>query len=411
MAALHQRWLVFPMGCLVAILPLFVAGCGDKQTGAAPPPVVKVIEVSRQNVPIILEFVGQVEPLEEVQVRARVSGQIIKRFVPGGQYVQKGRPLFQIDPQPYEMSVLDARAQQADSSAALSRTRQNLARLEKLMAVDAVPRMEYDNALAEEKQLVARLQSSDARLAKAELDLKETTILAPIEGQMDTTNLSIGNYVQQGTTVLVTLSSPDPILVRFSLSEGEYLRFVQMEPVKPEPERDKGIAGAPRGREFTLTQPEPANQEPDPEPLQIVLEDGGVYPHKGKVVQGDRGFSAGTGTLTLKAQFANPKGLLRPGMFARVRATTERRADAILVPQRAIQDLMGKAMVYVVGEAEKTEMRAVRTGVRIGRLWLVEEGLKSGERVIVDGNQKVRPGEVVKAELTSLEPYAKIDAK
>lgn len=369
----------------VALLFLiFSSGCGKSQTGSAPPPVVKVIEVRQQSVPITMEFVGQVEALDEVQVRTRVSGQIVKRFVPGGQYVKQGQALFQIDPQVYEMNVLDASAQMADSEAALSRVRQNLARLERLVLADAISRQQYDNALAEEKQLIARVNSAQARLRRAELDLKDTIVVAPIEGQMDTTNLSVGNYVQQGVTVLVTISAPDPVLVRFSLSENEYLRLVRNES---------------------------AVSQPDDDPLQIALEDGSIYPFKGKVVQSDRGLASGTGTLTLKAKFPNPKGLLLPGMFARVQAVTETRSNAILVPQRAVQDLMGKPMITIVGEGEKTEMRAVTTGVRIGRMWLVEEGLKSGERIIVDGVQKVRPGETVKAEIVPIEQYTNMKTK
>ena len=369
----------------VALLFLiFSSGCGKSQTSSAPPPVVKVIEVRQQIVPITLEFVGQVEALDEVQVRTRVSGQIVKRFVPGGQYVKQGQALFQIDPQVYEMNVLDASAQMADSEAALSRVRQNLARLERLVLADAISRQQYDNALAEEKQLIARVNSAQARLRRAELDLKDTIVVAPIEGQMDTTNLSVGNYVQQGVTVLVTISAPDPVLVRFSLSENEYLRLVRNES---------------------------AVSQPDDDPLQIALEDGSIYPFKGKVVQSDRGLASGTGTLTLKAKFPNPKGLLLPGMFARVQAVTETRSNAILVPQRAVQDLMGKPMITIVGEGEKTEMRAVTTGVRIGRMWLVEEGLKSGERIIVDGVQKVRPGETVKTETVPIEQYTNMKTK
>lgn len=369
----------------VALLFLiFSSGCGKSQTGSAPPPVVKVIEVRQQSVPITMEFVGQVEALDEVQVRTRVSGQIVKRFVPGGQYVKQGQALFQIDPQVYEMNVLDASAQMADSEAALSRVRQNVARLERLVLADAISRQQYDNALAEEKQLIARVNSAQARLRRAELDLKDTIVVAPIEGQMDTTNLSVGNYVQQGVTVLVTISAPDPVLVRFSLSENEYLRLVRNES---------------------------AVSQPDDDPLQIALEDGSIYPFKGKVVQSDRGLASGTGTLTLKAKFPNPKGLLLPGMFARVQAVTETRSNAILVPQRAVQDLMGKPMITIVGEGEKTEMRAVTTGVRIGRMWLVEEGLKSGERIIVDGVQKVRPGETVKAEIVPIEQYTNMKTK
>ena len=373
-------------GLLISLMLFFIAimipvfGCGQEKAAGPPPPQVRAIEVKSQRVPIILEFVGQVESAQEVQIRARVSGLVMQKYVPGGQDVKQGQVLFQIDPDAYEMNVLDAQGQLADAQAALRQQQQNLARMTRLVAAGAAPRQEYDNAVEQEKQLAARVNSVQAKLNKTKIDLDNTKIVAPISGRMDTNNLAVGNYVQQGTTVLATVSSIDPILVRFSLSESEYLYHV---------------------KHAVDTQ----NTGEDTDDLDLVLEDGSVYAHRGRITQADRGLSAGTGTLTLKAQFPNITGLLRAGMFARVRATIEMRDHAILVPQRAVQDLMGKSMLTIAGEGDKAEVRAVRTGVRMGHLWLIEDGLKPGERVVVDGIQKVRPGQLMKVEVVSIDEY------
>ena len=365
---------------LTATSALAVSGCGQGKGSVTPPPQVKAIEVQKQKVPIVLEFVGQVEPQQEVQIRARVTGQVMQKFSPGGQSVKKGQALFLIDPEPYEMNVLDAQGQLADSQAALRQQQQNLARMSRLVEAGAVPRQEYDNAVEQEKQLAARVNSMQAKLKKTNIDLENTRIVAPISGRMDTNNLAIGNYVQQGTTVLATISSTDPVLVRFSLSESEYLYFM---------------------KNFKESQ----NDE-DTDDLDLVLEDGSVYAHRGRVTQADRGLTSGTGTLTLKAQFPNTSGLLLSGMFARVRVTTEVREDAILVPQRAVQDLIGKSMITIAGEGDKAEVRSVKTGARMGNLWLIEEGLKPGERVVVDGIQKVRPGQQMNVEIVPIDQYS-----
>lgn len=371
---------------IASVASMLLSGCGQSKGAAPPPPQVKAIEIKKQKTPIILEYVGQVEPLQEVQIRARVTGQVMQKLVPGGQYVKQGQPLFQIDPEQYEMNVLDARGQLADAQASLRQQQQNLSRMTRLVAAGAAPRQEYDNAVEMEKSLSARADSMQAKLNKTRIDLANTNIVAPISGRMDTGNLAVGNYVQQGTTVLATISSIDPVLVRFSLSEGEYLSFI---------------------KNFKETQ----NPQEDSDDLELVLEDGSLYAHKGRVTQVDRGLSAGTGTLALKAQFSNTSGMLLPGMFARVRATVEEREGAILVPQRAVQDLMGKSMITLAGEGDKAEIRAVRTGPRMGNLWLIEEGLNPGERVVVDGAQKVRHGQTMQVEVVSIDQYIPKKAK
>lgn len=366
---------------LIVFASSTLVGCGSSKGVAPPPPQVKAIEVKAQNTLIVLDFVGQVEPLQEVQIRARVTGQLLKQFVPGGQSVKNGQPLFQIDPEQYEMNLLEAEGQLADSQAALRQQKQNLSRMTRLVEAGAVPRQEYDNAVEMEKSLTARVKSMQARLNKTRIDLANTNIVAPISGRMDTGNLAVGNYVQQGTTVLASISSTDPVLVRFSLSEGEYLGFIKN--YKANPNASQG----------------------EVDDLELVLEDGSLYNQRGRVTQVERGLSAGTGTLTVKAQFPNSSGILLTGMFARVRAKIEERPNAILIPQRAVQDLMGKSMVTIAGEGDKAEVRVVRTGSRMGSLWLIEEGLKPGERIVVDGAQKVRSGQPMQVELVSIDQY------
>ena len=373
----HKKFLFF---CVILLFILLATGCAKQQSGTKSLPLVKAIEIKTQSVPIVLEFVGQIEPQQEVQIKANVSGQIIERLAPGGQMVAQGQPLFKIDPQPYEISTIDAQGQLAESQAALSQQKQNVARMERLITISAISQQEYDNAVEQEKQLVARVHSASAKLDKTILDVNNTLIVAPISGRMDTSNLAVGNYVQQGITTLATIASIDPVLVKFSLSENEYLRFSKVY--------------ASRGQ---------VSQNGNN--LEIVLEDGTVYPEKGNITQIERGLSSGSGTLTIKAQFANPQRILLSGMFATVRATSEIRTNAILVPQRAVQDLMGKSMITVVGEDGKVEVRAVTTGQRMGSLWLIENGLHPGEKVVVEGIQNARQGQQVTVELVEIEQY------
>lgn len=366
--------------CTVLALLLFTAGCAKAPSAAKPLPVVKAIEIKTQSVPIVLEFVGQIEPQQEVQIKANVSGQIVERLAPAGQMVAQGQPLFRIDPQPYEIATLDAQGQLAESQAALSQQRQNVARLQRLIAINAISQQEYDDAVEQEKQLLARVHSASAKLDKTNWDVTNTLVVAPISGRMDTSNLAVGNYIQQGVTTLATIAAVDPVLVKFSLSESEYLRFTKIYASRGQ------VSG--NGNN-----------------LEIVLEDGTIYPEKGNVTQIERGLSSGTGTLTVKAQFANPRGILLAGMFATVRATSQIRTDAILVPQRAVQDLMGKSMITVVGADGTVEVRAVTTGPRMGSLWLIEKGLQPGEKVVVEGVQNARQGQQVNAELVDIEQF------
>lgn len=351
---------------------VFAAGCGSsRQAGQAPAVVqVKAMQVIQQDTPVTYDFVGQVEAKNDAKISARVSGNITAKMVTGGTTVQAGQPLFQIDRRQYEAAVLAAQGNLAKAEAAFSNSRLDSVRYKQLAAQQAVAQQLLDNALAAESQNGAQVDAYRAQLRQAEIDLQDTLIVSPIDGRIDMNDLSVGNYVQAGSTVLATISSVDPVMVKFSMSENEYLRLSRLK---------GGSSPTEWGLELTL-----------------MLSDGSTYPHTGRVEQVDRGLADDTGTLTLKAVFSNPQRILVPGMFARVSAQGETRQGALLIPQRAVQELLGKTFVTVVAEGEKAESRPVKMGPRIGDLWLVEEGLTAADRVVVEGGAKAAPGAALK---------------
>ena len=346
-------------------------GIGGKPPARAAQVVeVKAMQVVAKDTPIVYEFVGEVEARESAQIKAKVAGNIIEKFVTGGATVQQGQPLFRIEARQYETTVLSNDAAVAESEAALSQIRRDVIRYKQLAAHGAIAQQTLDNALAQEQQSVAKVDANRAKAQQARLDLTDTLVLSPINGRIDVKDISIGNYVKAGETVLATVSSVDKVRVKFNMNENEYLKLFA---------RMQGIGSLEPGRQ-----------------IKIQLSDGSEYPLSGEIEQVDSGMSSGNGSMTLKAVFDNPQKMLLPGMFARVMASGEVRQNAIVIPQRAVQELLGKAFVTVVGEGDKAEQRPVKMGARIGANWVVEEGLKPGDRVIVEGAIKARPGTPVK---------------
>ena len=372
------------LGLLSLVIVLLAAGCA-KQAARTPGAMgVKAMQVIQRDTPVTYEFVGQIEAKNEVKISSRVSGNITAKLVTGGTAVQAGQPLFQIDRRQYEAAVLTARGNLAKAEAALSNARLESIRYRQLAAQQAVSQQMVDNVLATESQNAAQVDACRAQLQQAENDLADTLIVSPIDGRIDMNDLSMGNFVQAGSTVLATVSSVDPVLVKFSMSENEYLRLAQLA---------KGASPNEWGLE-----------------LKLILSDGTMYPLTGYIEQVDRTLAQDTGTLTLKALFSNPQKLLVPGMFARVVAQGETRRGALLIPQRAVQELLGKTFVTVVGEGDKAESRPVKMGPRVGELWLVEEGLTTADRVVVEGGAKVAPGTPLQVEMIgpdALQPPAK----
>ena len=356
---------------LVIASMLAVAGCGGKQAAGPAETLVKSMQVVKRDTPIVYEYSGFVEAQNEVQMKARVTGMITEKYVNGGDKVEKGQLMFVIDPRTYQATSWNYQAQVASAQADLSRVRRDADRYQKLYEQGAISKQTLDNTMAELEQSEAKVEAQKALLSSAQVDLGETNVVAPFSGKVSANDLAVGTFVTSGTTVLATISNSDPVRVKFSLAEAEYLKLV-----------------ATKAADGTAPL----------ENLTIVLADGSTYPLKGKLTQVDRSISEGTGTLTLKAEFDNPDKLLLPGMFAHLQANVGTKKDALLVPQRAVTEIMYKTFVYVVNSENKVEMKEVKLGARVGRLWVVESGLDGTENIIVEGTQKVKKGSVVKAE-------------
>ena len=352
---------------LLILVLLFATGCSRQTAKTGPQTIeVKATQVIQKDTPVTYEFVGQVTAKDQVEIRAKVAGNIVQKMVSGGATVQAGQPLFSIDRRQYDAALLNVRAQLAQSEASLTQSQRDLARYEQLAAQGAVSQQVYDNAVTQTQQTAAVVAANQAKVNQAEADIQDTMIVTPLSGRIDVKDLSSGSFVQAGATTIATVSSVDPVFVQFSMSENEYLRFARM-----------GRGNSPTEWFGTLT---------------LLLSDGSQYPLTGTIDQVDRGLTQNTGTLTLKAIFANPQHMLVPGMFARVVAQGEIRQGAMLIPQRAVQQMLGKNFVTVVDADSKAASRPIKLGPQIGTMWVVEEGLTPGDTVVVDGFQKAQPG-------------------
>jgi len=407
---------------LLLIFSIALAGCGGKSeqtkagAGAAPPVSVVVTPVIQKTVPIITEFAARAEARDTVELRARVEAFLEGIHFQEGRPVKKGQLLFTLDNRKYEAELQNAKAQLAKAKAelqfasekvtvesaraALEQAKAELGkadldvnRLEPLAKENAVPQQDLDNALIQQRvarsnvdaakanydtvvlnqkvtidQATAAVQAGEAAVQNAALDLSYCTITAPMDGLIGQRLVSPGNLVGRGEpTLLATISTLDPLRVSFSLSEAEYLKLA---------ERMASAAQRPLA-------------------LDLILADGSVFAHKGRAVIAERAVDEKTGTLTIIAEFANPERLIRPGQFGRVRGAIDTVQNAVLIPQQAVMEEQSSRTVYVVGADNKVALRTVVLGERYENLVIVKEGVKPGERVIVEGLQKVRSGMVV----------------
>lgn len=360
---------------LILTMGMGLSACKQQQP-TPPPTLVRTMQVIKQDTPVSYEFAGQVEAQQEAQVRAKVTGMIIAKHITGGQQVNAGDPLFTIDARQYDAALLNAQAQLAQSRANQVRAQQDFERYGTLLNKGAVSQQQYDLKKSEYEQLTAQVNAMYALANRAEVDMSETIVRAPISGKLDTKDLNIGTYVVAGNTVLVTVSAADPVNVAFNMSENEYLKLAR------QPAATLGKNGA---------------------EVELVLSDGSLYPTKGKITQTSSVLSQNTGALMMKAAFNNPQGLLVPGMFARIKTPGEFRQNALLVPQKAIQEQLDKKFISVVNAEGKVEMRPITVGPRVGNLWVIESGLTENDIVIVEGFQKSPPGSTVNAKPITLE--------
>ncbi len=332
-----------------------------------PPPVVQVAKPLQRDVPVIAEAIAQTEAIANVEVRARVSATVEKILFIEGSEVKEGDPLFLLDKKPIEQRLAAAKGNLGQLQAALGRAQQDVDRLTPLAKSGAVPQKDLDTAESALKQAKAALDTGKAQVTSAELDLGYTDVTAPVTGIIGAKQVDIGSLVGQGQpTVLATISPLDPIWANLEISEVTYL----------------DNAG-----KFKDPKNSPA--------FALVLANGEVHPHLGKLAFVDRIVNPSTGTLKVRVEFPNPEKIIRPGQFCRVRARVRTLPGAILIPQRAVQELQGVQSVYVVGADHKASFRRVKLGLRVGALRVVESGLTADESVVVEGIMKVRDGAAV----------------
>jgi membrane fusion protein (multidrug efflux system) len=374
-------WRTTPVGLALAAMIGAVA-CKEAPSAAAPPVEVYVADVVQQDVPVYLDLVGQTVAYQDVELRARVEGYLQTMDFREGSLVRRGDPLYLIDRKPLEATLAQAKADQATAEARLAKADNDVARYTPLVAKQAVSRQELDDARAAQDAARSQVEASKAIVERATIDLGYTRLTAPISGLVGTTLVKPGNLVGKGeNTLLTTISQIDPILFRVGLTEADYLRIAR---------RGSGRTGAvPHARDIQLT-----------------LTDGSIYPHRGKLGAVDRAVDPTTGTLNIQLEFPNPDLILRPGQYGRARALLETKTGALLVPQRAVQELQNLYSVALVGSDNKVSFRNVKVGQRVASSWVIEEGLKPGERVVVEGLQRVRDGLTVVAKTAPAEPPA-----
>jgi membrane fusion protein (multidrug efflux system) len=340
----------------------------------AAPPQVFVATVEPRDVPIIEEWIGSLDGSANVDIRARVQGYIQEIAFKEGSVMKEGDLLLRIDPRPYEAALAQAKAELGQAIAGQQKTEQDEQRQSELFNKKIASQQDYANAVQANLATKAKVEAARAALDQAQLNLDFATITSPLNGIVGRTDLSVGDYVAAGSTgaPVTTVSTVDPIKLVFSVSEKDYLEFA---------DRITAMLAQP------LDQREATGE--------LIRADGKMHPYKGRFLAADREVDAKTGTIRISTIFPNPGNILRPGQYARLRLKTEERTGVLLVPQRAVLELQGRNFVWVVDDTNKVSQRKVTVGPRFGSDWIIEEGLKPGEHIVVEGLQKVRDGATV----------------
>ena len=381
---------------VMVILLLFATHSGAKPTSKpVTQPIVEVATVEQKDVPIYQEWIGTLTGQVNAEVKAQVTGYLLKQNYKEGSYVEKGQLLFQIDPRPFQAALDQAKGGLAQAEAQLAQDEAQLATAEAnqlksqldvekyapLTEANAVSKQDFDNAtqtnLANKAKVQAakaaigaakaQIEASKAAVETAGINLNFTRLISPIGGIAGIAQAQVGDLVSTSTGVLTTVSTVDPIRDYFSVSEQEYLTL------------RKELSGS----------------DPEHWQLQLILADGTAYPHEGHFYFADRAVNQSTGAIQLAALFPNPGNVLRPGEYGRVRAVLQVQRNAVLIPQAAVIEEQGSYQVVVVGSDGHVTLRPVRVGERTGIMWVVQDGLKQGERVVVEGQQNLRPGMLV----------------
>lgn len=347
------------------------ASCGNKAKPAAPTPVVEVATVVQQDTPIYSEWVATLDGSLNEQIQPRVSGYIIKQNYVEGSIVSKGQVLFEIDPRPFVAALNHAQAQLAQMEAQLAKANLDVERDTPMAEAHAIARSQLDTEIQAKSAAEAQVKAAKADLEQAKLDLEFTKVSTLISGVAGIAQVQIGNLVGP-TSVLTSVSQVDPIKAYITVDEQTYTDFHRRFPTEQ-------LVAEQRKRMK----------------LQLIMSDGGLYEHTGTITFADRQVNPATGAIRIASLFPNPNNLLRPGEFGRIRFSAKTQTGALLIPQRAVIELQGSHQVAVVGSDNKVSIRPITVGERVGNLWIVTEGLKPGERVVVEGLMKVKNGSSV----------------
>ena len=352
--------------CISLMLLCTLSGCTSKEEKPAPPPLaVTVAPVVQKDVNIQQDWIGTMLGNVDADIRPKVDGFLLVQFYSEGSYIKKGQAMFQLDQRQAQAAVQQAQGRLERARASLAQAQIDVRRYTPLVAQKAVSQAELDKAQSMERAATAEVDADQAVLDNAKLNLGWTTVTSPISGIAGISKVGVGDLMTP-TTIMTTVSDINPINVDFSIAEQDYMRFT----------REK--TGRDAGRS-----------------LQLILGDGAVFPERGRALLVNREVDARTGTIQVRAEFPNPGNVLRPGQYARIRAVTEVRKNALLVPQQAVSELQGIYQVGVVGQDNKAAIKTVKLGPQFGDMWVVESGLEAGENVIVDGLQRVKTGMTV----------------
>ncbi len=352
---------------------------------AIPPQAFQVFEIKPQSVPIYTEFVGQVFGEKDIPIRARVEGFLTGIHFQEGERVKKGQLLYSIDPDPFEQEVAAKTSLLTQEMTILVQTENDLARIEPLAKMSAVSEQELDMATAKRDAAISSVEAAKANLKIAQINLGYAKMYAPIDGIIGKTMAREGEFVGRdpNPVILNTVSQLNSVRVQFFLSENDYLTIA---------------------KEYIKRSQNEIERSPDEEyNLELILADGTTYPHKGKVDFIDRNVDAETGSILVQATFPNPDRLIRPGQFARVKAKVRQDIDALLIPQKCASELQGQFSVLLVNAENKIETRQVTITNRIGEFYVLGEGLKSGDRIILEGLQKARAGMEIIPQITEFQ--------
>ncbi|MGD0281749.1 MAG: efflux RND transporter periplasmic adaptor subunit [Dissulfurispiraceae bacterium] len=354
---------------------VFLTACKKEQKLSPSPPVVEVMEVVQKDIPIRHEWVGTTDGMVNATIRAQVTGYLVRQYYKEGDLVKKGQVLFEIDPRPFQAALDQTMGDMARQEAQYKNARANLDRVRPLAEQNALSQKDLDDAIGAEQSALAAVTAAKAAVDKSKLDLSFTKITSLIDGMAGLARAQVGDLVgpsQAGE--LTTVSTINPIKVYYTINEQAYIDFMK--------QFSSEAVGIEHARKLKL---------------ELILADGSLYPYTGTIYAYDREVNVRTGTLRIAGLFPNPANLLRPGQFVSVRVLVGTKKGALLVPQRAVTELQGSYQVAVLGADNRIDIRTVRTGDIAGPLWIIDEGLKPGERIVVEGVQKVKQGIAVTA--------------